>query len=168
MTRSLLPLALLAGTLALPGLAGLAPAVLAGQVTPQVTTLLNHPAVAASDGTVLAMRQMPAQGQPSAGMGGAASALSGAIGGGAGGGTGGGNWSSMLTAGLGAALSGTGGNKASSSAGGPAPQRQAVEFTLRMDDGSKLTVVQGDDQGLRAGDRVHVIRGEKTRVVRAG
>jgi outer membrane lipoprotein SlyB len=180
MTRSLLRFALLASGLALPGLTACAP----GLPTNQVATLLSHPTSTTptgttptgttNDGTILSMRTVAAPSQPAGGTGGAMSAMNNpmaaGLGGGASGGTGG--LSSMLVAGLGG---GGMGNMTSLIGAAPATPAQAaathgqaVEFTLRMDDGSTQTVVQGDAQGLHAGDRVEVVRGDRTHVVRAG
>jgi outer membrane lipoprotein SlyB len=90
----------------------------------------------------------------------------------------GGGWSSMMTGGLSGMLpGGLGGSSMSnlSNITGTAPPAkpastaanhgQATEFTLRMDDGSTQTVVLGDAQGLHTGDRVEVVRGDKTSLV---
>jgi outer membrane lipoprotein SlyB len=95
------------------------------------------------------MRLVPATDQSSAGMGGVTNALTGAHGGG--------TASSLRIAGT------------------QPPQRpvtgqatgQATEFTLRMDNGFTMIVVQGDDQGLLPGDQVRLVPGDRTRVARA-
>ena len=166
MTRSSLRFALLASGLALPGLTACAP----GMPTSQVTSLLSHPASTQTDGTILSMRAVASPSQPAAGTGGAMSAMTGGLGGGASGGAGG--VSSMLGGGLGGGalgnMSSLFGSAPATQAAAAVPHAQAVEFTLRMDDGSTQTVVQGDAHGLHAGDRVQVIRGDRTQVVRAG
>jgi len=169
MTRSLPGFALLACLLALPGLTACAPAVL----TSQASALFNHPASKTSDGTILSMRQVAAPAQPAGGTGGAMNAMTA----GSSGATGGG-WSSMMTGGLSGMLpGGLGGSSMSnlSNITGTAPPAkpastaanhgQATEFTLRMDDGSTQTVVLGDAQGLHTGDRVEIVRGDKTSLV---
>ncbi len=182
MTRLVSRLAVLAGTLVLPGFIVCAPAVLAGQPTAQ----LNRPSQAVSNSTILAMRQVPAHGQPGAGIGGLTGGIAGGLGAGVGGGAngaaGGGTWSSMLVTGFGGGSLGRMASGIGQLAGNPAPQAQTIapqaqtiapqaqtmEFKLRMDDGSALTVVQSNDQGLHVGDRVHVIRGERPQIVRGG
>ena len=177
MTRSLPGFALLAGLLALPGLTACAPAGLTGQAS----ALFNHPASKPSDGTILSMRSVPAPAQPAGGMGGAMTAMTGRSSGGTSGG-----WSSLMPGGLSGGLpGGIGGSSMGSmtSMTGTAPAAaptnpvsaspastatthgQAMEFTLRMDDGSTQTVVLGDAQGLHTGDRVEVIHGDQTRLV---
>lgn len=42
----------------------------------------------------------------------------------------------------------------------------ATEFTVREESGLVIAVVQANDEGLREGDRVVVLRGSKTRVIR--
>ncbi len=177
MTRSLPGFALLAGLLAVPGLTACAPA----GVTNQAAALFNHPASKTSDGTILSMRSVPVAAQPAGAMGGATTAMAARSSGGAGG-----SWSSMLPGALAGGLPGGLGSNSMGNLTGitgtppaatPAPavsatpasaasiHGQAMEFTLRMDDGSTQTVVLGDAQGLHAGDRVEVIRGDKTRLV---
>ncbi|WP_235924976.1 hypothetical protein [Roseomonas harenae] len=45
---------------------------------------------------------------------------------------------------------------------------QAVEFTVREDDGADVQIAQTNEERLQAGDRVVIARGDRTRVVRAG
>jgi outer membrane lipoprotein SlyB len=42
----------------------------------------------------------------------------------------------------------------------------ATEFTVREESGLVIAVVQDNDEGLREGDRVVVLRGSRTRVIR--
>jgi outer membrane lipoprotein SlyB len=42
----------------------------------------------------------------------------------------------------------------------------ATEFTVREESGLVIAVVQANNEGLREGDRVVVLRGSKTRVIR--
>ena len=164
MTRSQLHIAILAGVLVLPGLTSCAPVMLAGQAS----SLLNHPNTATSDGTVLSMRPAtPADGQASNrqpsngnGMGNPAGAMAAGPGGSV---AGFGNFASMLVAGL-----GVGAMPGMSSATAQTPHGPATMFTVRMDDGSTLSVVQDGDLGLHPGDRVQVIHGDRTRLVRQG
>jgi outer membrane lipoprotein SlyB len=45
---------------------------------------------------------------------------------------------------------------------------QAVEFTVREDDGTDVQIAQTNEERLQAGDRVVIARGDPTRVARAG
>jgi outer membrane lipoprotein SlyB len=63
----------------------------------------------------------------------------------------------------GTALAGLAGN----ATGQAASTGQAVEFTVREDAGTELQVVQTNEEGLRAGDRVVISRGDRTRLSRA-
>jgi outer membrane lipoprotein SlyB len=172
MTRSFIRFAVLASGLALPGLAAGAPAL----PTNQAVTLLNHPASTSGDGTVLSMRAVPTPNQPATGIGGGASVMTGGpnagMGTGASGSPGGSGLSSMLTGGLGgsaiASMSSLIGTASAPKPATAAPQAQEVEFVLRMDDGSTQTVVQGEAKGLHKGDRVRVVHGERTHLIRAG
>jgi outer membrane lipoprotein SlyB len=168
--RQFLPrLTLLACVFALPCVSACAPVILANQAA----NLLSRPAADSSEGTVLAMRPVPTPSQPvaqpaGAGTGGSLGALGSGMTGNAGGG-----WSSMLSAGLGggsmaALASSVGAGAATPPATHSEHPGQSVEFTLRMDDGTTLTVVQDDDQGLHTGDRVRVTHGDRVRVARAG
>jgi collagen type VII alpha len=122
-------------------------------------------AATVSFGTILSMRFVSATNQPGAGIGSATTVMTGARGGGA---------SSFRVAGTG---NGAMGMMPATGADGdatPGPQSplrpgpgQVTEFTLRMDDGSTLTVAQSDDDGLLPGDRVQLIPGDYAHVARA-
>jgi outer membrane lipoprotein SlyB len=163
MSGSVLRFATLVGALVLPGVIGYAPVALAGQPATQLSGPAGIvapgivPPGIANGGIVVLMRPVAADSQPKAGMG----SLFGTMAGGLGVGKTSGSLASMLG-------SGTGSGPTGSASGTPAPHPWAVEFTLRMGDGSKQTVVQSDDLGLHPGDRVRVIRGDPTRLVRAG
>lgn len=123
-------------------------------------------AATASLGTILSMRFVSATNQPGAGTGSATTAMTGAHGGG--------TSSSFRVAGMGNGAMGmmpATGPDGDGTTGPQSPLRpgpgQATEFTLRMDDGSTLTVVQSDDQGLLPGDWVQLISGEHAHVARA-
>ena len=45
--------------------------------------------------------------------------------------------------------------------------RSLVEFIVRVDDGTVLSIVQPNDQALRKGDRVIIVHGEQTRLARS-
>jgi len=45
---------------------------------------------------------------------------------------------------------------------------QAVEFTVRQDDGSDVQLAQTNEERLQAGDRVVITRGPRTWLARAG
>ena len=47
-------------------------------------------------------------------------------------------------------------------------QRASVEFIVRTDDGSTLSIVQNNGPGFQAGDRVVILRGDRTRLARPG
>jgi outer membrane lipoprotein SlyB len=47
------------------------------------------------------------------------------------------------------------------------PAAAATEFIVREDSGNTISVVQANDDGLRPGDRVAVMRGARTRLARA-
>jgi outer membrane lipoprotein SlyB len=56
-------------------------------------------------------------------------------------------------------------------AGGSAPgdgDRSLVEFIVRADDGATLSIVQSNESGLRNGDRVTILRDDRTRLARPG
>ncbi|HQU01246.1 MAG: hypothetical protein B7Z78_02075 [Rhodospirillales bacterium 20-60-12] len=52
--------------------------------------------------------------------------------------------------------------------GTSATSGQAVEFIIRQDDGTTISVVQTNELQLQPGDRVQIIRGNRTRLARAG
>jgi outer membrane lipoprotein SlyB len=134
------------------------------------TSVDNGSASAVGLGTILSMRLVSATDHSRAAMGSVTNTMTGAHGGGAA--------PSLRIAGLGGGAmgmrSGTGvdgdgmaGNQTpQGTATGPATG-QATEFTIRMDGGSTLIVVQGDSQGLLPGDQVQLIPGSPTRVARA-
>ncbi len=165
---------ILAGALALPGLTSCVTVMLAGQAS----SMFNHPTAPTptptNDGTTLSMHpatqadREASNSQPN----GAASNAAGGMAAGLGGGPGGGNsWSSMLVSGLGggafSSMTGTP-TPTPTPAPTPTPRGPATAFTVRMDDGSTQLVVQNGDLGLHPGDRVQVISGDRTRLVRAG
>ena len=43
----------------------------------------------------------------------------------------------------------------------------AIEFVVRTDEGRDITVVQTNEAGLQVGERVSIIRGDRTRLARA-
>ena len=94
-----------------------------------------------------------------------ASGIAAPAGGASGGGSG---WSSILAKGMAgtsmAPLSSLIGSKTPTAL--PAPQ--AVEFTVRMDDGTTQTVTQTNDQGLHTGDRIKLVHGDRARLLPAG
>lgn len=51
---------------------------------------------------------------------------------------------------------------------GPNSAEPEMEITVRDDAGSTLQVTQVNSEGLRAGDRVVILRGERTRLSRSG
>lgn len=52
---------------------------------------------------------------------------------------------------------------------GSADARQSlVEFIVRADDGATLSIVQANDAGFHAGDRVVILRGETVHLARPG
>ncbi len=117
-------------------------------------------------GTILSVRFVAGTDQPSAGMGHAATAESGAHGAGAA--------ASLRVASMGndamGLMPGTamdgGSTTDTRSPLRPGPG-QVTEFTIRMDDGSTVTEVQADDQGLLPGDWVQLIPGDHVGVARA-
>jgi len=116
-------------------------------------------AASVSYGTIIGTRPVQIQGGGS-GVGTAA----GAVAGGVAGSFIGGDWRSNALAGLGGAVLG---GLAGNAIGRGVSSGQAVEFTIREDHGGDISVVQTDEEGLRAGDRVVIIRGDRTRISRA-
>ena len=56
-------------------------------------------------------------------------------------------------------------------ADGSAPgdaDRSLVEFIVRADDGATLSIVQSNEAGFRTGDRVIILRDDRTRLARPG
>jgi outer membrane lipoprotein SlyB len=76
----------------------------------------------------------------------------------------GGDWRSNLLAGLaGAVVGGIAGNAAERAA----TAGNATEFIVEVDGGGTIAVVQTNDDALRVGDRVTILRGERTRLTPA-
>ena len=46
--------------------------------------------------------------------------------------------------------------------------RSLVEFIVRVDDGATLSIVQTNEPGFRTGDRVVILRDDRTRLARPG
>lgn len=111
-----------------------------------------------SRGTIVSMREVQVDGTNS-GIG--------QIGGGVLGGVGG----SMIGGGARANIAGAVVGAIAGAVVGTVAERQvtkttASEFTVREESGLVIAVVQSNDEGLREGDRVVVLRGSKTRVIR--
>jgi outer membrane lipoprotein SlyB len=118
---------------------------------------VNRTAVV-THGTIVGIREVPVQGT-SGGTG----TMVGAIGGGVAGSFIGGDWRSNVLAGLaGALIGGVVGNQAERAIG----SGTATEFTVREEDGQTIAVVQRNDGGLMVGDKVRILRSDKTRLVR--
>ena len=147
--------------------AGLAVAVLAGGVAacaPQQTGGTYTAAAigrtaAVSYGTIVGTRPVTVRGNGS-GLGTAA----GAVAGGVAGSFIGGDPRSNVLGGLGGALLG---GLAGNALGSGVSTAQAVEFTVREDTGGDFQTVQTNEEGLQAGDRVVISRGDRTRLSRA-
>lgn len=121
------------------------------------TNEVNRTAVV-THGTIVGIREVPVQGT-SGGTG----TMVGAIGGGVAGSLIGGDWRSNVLAGLaGALIGGVVGNQAERAIG----SGTATEFTVREEDGQTIAVVQRNDGGLMVGDKVRILRSDKTRLVR--
>ncbi|WP_194163327.1 outer membrane lipoprotein [Teichococcus oryzae] len=116
-------------------------------------------AASVSYGTIVGLRPVHVQGGGS-GVGTAA----GAIAGGVGGSFIGGDWRSNALAGLGGAILG---GLAGNAIGGGVSGGNAVEYFIREDNGGDISVVQTGEEGLQAGDRVVIVRGDRTRISRA-
>lgn len=109
-------------------------------------------------GRIVSMREVPVEtsGQTGtlvgAGVGGVAGSFIG------------GDWRSNLLAGLaGAVVGGIAGGAAERAAS----TTTATEFIVEIDGGGTIAVVQANDQGFRVGDRVNVLRGDRTRLTPA-
>jgi len=76
----------------------------------------------------------------------------------------GGDTRSNLLAGLGGALLG---GLAGSAVEGGMTRGTAIEFVVREDRGGDIAVVQTNEEGLQAGDRVVITRGDRVRLSRA-
>jgi len=76
----------------------------------------------------------------------------------------GGDWRSNLLAGIaGAVIGGVAGNAAERSL----TATTATEFIVELERGGTIAVVQGNEEGLRVGDTVLVLRGQRTRLAPA-
>lgn len=148
--RATLAAALLAG-----GLSACAPQDTGGVYS---TAAIGRTA-AVSYGTIVGTRPVTVRGGGS-GLGTAA----GAVAGGVAGSFIGGDPRSNVLGGLGGALLG---GLAGNAIGSGVSTGQAVEFTVREDTGGDFQVVQTNEEGLQAGDRVVVSRGDRTRISRA-
>jgi outer membrane lipoprotein SlyB len=108
-------------------------------------------------GTIVSMRNVVVQGGSSdvGTFGGAA------LGGVAGSFIGGNSFRGNILGAIGGALlGGLAGNVAESSLN----KGEAIEFIIRQDDGSTISVVQTNENNFRPGQRVAIIRGERTRL----
>lgn len=114
---------------------------------------------AVSYGTIVGTRPVTIRGS-----GGGVGTVAGAVAGGVAGSFIGGDPRSNVLGGLGGALLG---GLAGNAIGSGASSGQAVEFTVREDTGGDFQVVQTNEEGLQAGDRVVISRGDRTRLARA-
>lgn len=57
---------------------------------------------------------------------------------------------------------------ADGAAGEPQGREPLVEFIIRADDGETLSIVQGNEPGFHAGDRVVILRDDRTHLTRPG
>jgi outer membrane lipoprotein SlyB len=110
-------------------------------------------------GTIVGTRPVTIAGSQS-GVG----AVSGAVAGGVAGSFIGGDWRSNALAGIGGAVIG---GLAGSAIERGVTQGQAVEFIVRQDRGGDIAVVQTNEDGLQAGDRVVITQGDRVRISRA-
>lgn len=76
----------------------------------------------------------------------------------------GGDWRSSLLAGLGGAIIG---GIAGTAIEAGATTGTAVEFIVREDGGGDIATVQTNEDGIAVGERVAIIRGDRTRLARA-
>jgi outer membrane lipoprotein SlyB len=111
-----------------------------------------------SRGTILAMREVRITGTET----GAGTIGGGVIGGVAGSTIGQGARANIAGAAAGAVL----GAVLGSMAEGKLTETTATEFTVREQNGAIIAVVQANDERLREGERVVVVRGEKLRILR--
>jgi outer membrane lipoprotein SlyB len=113
-----------------------------------------------SKGTILAMREVKVEGTDTG-----AGTIGGAVVGGAAGSTlGQGARANLAGAAVGAVLGAVVGAMAESRL----TEATAIEFTVREENGATIAVVQANDQGLREGERVAILRGSQVRIVRDG
>ncbi|MBP0444388.1 glycine zipper 2TM domain-containing protein [Roseomonas sp. SSH11] len=115
---------------------------------------------AVSYGTIVGTRPVTVRGEGGSTIGTAA----GAVAGGVAGSFIGGDPRSNILGGLGGALVG---GLAGNAIGSAVSTGQAAEFTVREDTGGDFQVVQTNEEGLQAGDRVVISRGDRTRISRA-
>lgn len=108
-------------------------------------------------GTIVSMRNVMVQGQPS-GVGAVGGA---ALGGVAGSFIGGDSFRGNLLGAIGGALLG---GLAGSAVESSIDRGQAVEFIIRQDDGQTISVVQTNENNFHPGQRVAIIRGDRTRL----
>ncbi len=143
-----------------PVLAVLAALVLAAGCAPSNTATtytreqMNREAMVET-GTVVSMRPVTVEGTGRTG------GLVGGVAGGVGGSFIGGDWRSNLLAGLGGAVLG---GVAGSAAERSMTTTTATEFIVELEGGGTIAVVQSNEQGLRVGDRVTILRGDRTRL----
>lgn len=116
-------------------------------------------AASVSFGTIVGSRPVQV-----AGGGSGIGTLGGALAGGIAGSFIGGDTRSNLLAGLGGALLG---GLAGSAVEGGLTRGTAIEFVVREDRGGDIAVVQTNEEGLQAGDRVLITRGDRVRLSRA-
>jgi outer membrane lipoprotein SlyB len=110
-------------------------------------------------GTIVGSRPVNIAGSQS-GVG----AVTGAVAGGVAGSFIGGDWRSNALAGIGGAVLG---GLAGSAVERGVTQGQAMEFIVRQDRGGDIAVVQTNEEGLQAGDRVVISHGDRVRISRA-
>jgi outer membrane lipoprotein SlyB len=116
-------------------------------------------AASISYGTVVGTRPVRVAGGP-----GGIGTVGGAVAGGLAGSFIGGDWRSNALAGLGGALLG---GLAGSAIEGGARSGTAIAFIVREDRGGDIEVVQTNEEGLQAGDRVVISRSDRIRLSRA-
>jgi len=112
-------------------------------------------AAAVERGTIVSMRPVSVEGTGRTGtlVGGAAGGVAGSFIGG--------DWRSNVLAGIaGAVIGGVAGGAAERSM----TSATATEFIVELERGGTIAVVQGNDDGLRVGDTVTVLRGARTRL----
>lgn len=115
---------------------------------------LNQPAIVET-GRIVSMRTVPVE------TSGRTGTLVGAGLGGVAGSFIGGDWRSNLLAGIaGAVVGGVAGNAAERAV----TASNATEFIVEVDGGGTIAVVQSNDDALRVGDRVTILRGQQTRL----
>lgn len=115
---------------------------------------LNQPAIVET-GRIVSMRTVPVE------TSGRTGTLVGAGLGGVAGSFIGGDWRSNLLAGIaGAVVGGVAGNAAERAV----TASNATEFIVEVDGGGTIAVVQPNDDALRVGDRVTILRGQQTRL----